>query len=54
MIFLTDYTWHSDLSRIEFTETVQAKKVFMKSFVKGHLKKQQERYVDDLKEALKC
>lgn len=39
-------------TEIEFTETVQAKKIFMKPFVKAYLKKQQERYILDLKKAL--
>lgn len=40
-------------TEVEFTENVQAKKLFMKPFVKSYLKKQQERYIDDLKNALK-
>jgi len=39
-------------TEIEFIESVQAKKVFMKPFVKGYLKKQQARYIEDLKRAL--
>lgn len=37
---------------IEFTEDVEAKKFFMKPFVKMYLKKQQEQYIRDLKKAL--
>lgn len=37
---------------IEFTEDVTAKKLIMKPFVKGFLKKQQEQYVSDLRKAL--
>ena len=37
---------------IDFTESVVAKKIFMKPFVKGYLKKQQLLYVADLKKAL--
>ena len=37
---------------IEFTEDVTAKKLFMKPFVNGFLKKQQARYIEDLKKAL--
>lgn len=37
---------------IDFTEEVTAKKVFMKPFVKAYLKKQQERYISDLRKAL--
>lgn len=39
-------------SVIEFTEDVTAKKIFMKPFVKGYLKKQQEKYVEDLRRTL--
>ncbi len=39
-------------TEIDFTEDVTAKKLLMKPFVKGFLKKQQERYVADLKKAL--
>ena len=37
---------------INFTEDVIAKKLLMKPFVKGYLKKQQSLYVNDLKEAI--
>ena len=37
---------------IEFIENVTAKKLFMKPFVKGFLRKQQARYIEDLKKAL--
>lgn len=37
---------------IEFTEDVTAKKLFMKPFVKGYLKKQQSRYIADLRKAV--
>lgn len=39
-------------TEIDFTEDVTAKKVIMKPFVKGYLKKQQEQYVSDLQKAL--
>lgn len=39
-------------TEIDFTETVTAKKWFMKPFVKIFLKKQQMLYVSDLKKAL--
>lgn len=35
-----------------FTENVEAKKFFMKFFVKGYLKKQQNAYIADLKKAV--
>ena len=41
-----------DETEIDFTEIVTAKKLIMKPFVKGYLKKQQERYVLDLKKAV--
>lgn len=34
---------------IEFTEDVTAKKILMRPFVKGYLKRQQGRYVEDLR-----
>lgn len=37
---------------IDFTEDVTAKKLIMKPFVGGYLKKQQKLYVEDLKKAL--
>lgn len=37
---------------IEFTEDVTVKKVFMRPFAKLYLKKQQERYIVDLRKAL--
>lgn len=39
---------------VDFTEDVTAKKAWMKPFVKGYLKKQQARYMEDLKKALGC
>ena len=39
-------------AEIDFTEDVTAKKLIMKPFVKGFLKKQQELYISDLKRAL--
>ena len=37
---------------VDFTENVTAKKIIMKPFVKGYLKKQQATYIADLKRAL--
>ena len=37
---------------IEFTEDVTAKKLLMKPFVRGFLRKQQKTYISDLKKAL--
>lgn len=39
-------------TEVEFTEEVSVKKFFMKPFVKGFLKKQQKRYISDLKKVL--
>ncbi|MCH5253237.1 MAG: SRPBCC family protein [Lachnospiraceae bacterium] len=41
-----------DKTEIDFMEDVIAKKVFMKPFVKGFLKKQQALYIEDLRKAL--
>lgn len=40
-------------TEIEFTEDVTAKKLIMRPFVKGYLKKQQDQYVSDLHKALR-
>lgn len=39
-------------TEIEFTEDVTAKKLILKPFVKGYLKKQQKQYISDLIKAL--
>ena len=39
-------------TEIDFTECVEAKKIFMKPFVKLYLKKQQARFVADMRNAL--
>lgn len=46
------FTQKDEQTEIDFTEDVVAKKLFMKPFVKGFLKKQQKSYVYDLKKAL--
>ena len=46
------FTQNGGKTTIEFIENVTAKKLFMKPFVKGFLKKQQARYIKDLKKAL--
>lgn len=43
----------SGQAEIDFTEEVEAKKMIMKPFVKGYLKKQQKQYIADLKKAVK-
>ena len=46
------FTEKNGQTEIDFTEDVAPKKWFMKPFIKGFLKKQQELYVSDLKKAL--
>lgn len=46
------FTSKNGKTEIDFTEDVTAKKIFMKPFVKGYLKRQQALYVADLKNAL--
>ena len=46
------FTEKEGKTEIDFTEDVNAKKFFMKPFVKSYLKKQQSHYVSDLKKAL--
>lgn len=46
------FTVQSGKTEIDFTEDVTAKKIFMKPFVKGYLKRQQALYAADLKKAL--
>lgn len=46
------FTDKGDETQINFTEDVEAKKLFMKPFVKSYLKKQQEQFVADIKNAL--
>lgn len=46
------FTKKGNQTEIDFTEYATAKKLIMKPFVKAFLKKQQEKYVSDLKKAL--
>lgn len=46
------FTEQSERTIIDFTETVTAKKLIMKPFMKAYLKKQQALYVSDLRKAL--
>ena len=46
------FTKKGNSTELDFTEVVTAKKLFMKPFVKGYLKKQQQLYVSDLKKFL--
>ena len=46
------FTKKGNSTVLDFTEDVTAKKLFMKPFVKGYLKKQQQLYVSDLKKFL--
>ena len=47
------FTERNGETEIDFTEAVTAKKLIMKPFVRGYLKRQQEQYVSDLRKALK-
>lgn len=46
------FSRQGNLVRIEFTEDVTPKKLIMKPFVKGYLKKQQLQYIADLRKAV--
>ena len=46
------FTQKGNSTELDFTEDVTAKKLLMKPFVKGYLKKQQQLYVSDLKKFL--
>ncbi len=46
------FTKAGEKTEIEFTESVEAKKLIMKPFVRAYLKKQQERCISDLRRAL--
>lgn len=48
------FSYQDDVTTIDFTEDVTAKKMIMKPFVGAYLKKQQAAYVADLKKALEC
>ena len=46
------FTQKAEQTELEMTEAVTAKKILLRPFVKPYLKKQQLRYVSDLKKAL--
>ena len=46
------FTQKGEYTEIDFTEDVTAKKSFMRPFIKAYLKRQQTRYISDLKRAL--
>lgn len=46
------FTSKGSNTTVEFIEEVNVKKVLMKPFVKGYLKKQQALFIEDLKKAL--
>ena len=46
------FTSKGNKTQIDFTECVTVKKIIMKPFVKSYLRKQQSRFVMDLKKAL--
>ena len=47
-----EFSYKDGLTLIEFTENVTVKKLIMKPFVKMYLKKQQAKYIKDLRNAL--
>lgn len=46
------FNYENGVTTIDFTEKIEAKKLIMKPFVKGYLKKQQAAYIADLRKAL--
>lgn len=46
------FSYENGVTTIDFTENVEAKKLIMKPFVKGYLKKQQTAYIEDLRKVL--
>ncbi|MBL1225060.1 SRPBCC family protein [Enterococcus sp. BWR-S5] len=46
------FTAKNGRTEIDFTEIITAKKLVMKPFVKGYLKKQQAQYIADLQQAI--
>ncbi len=46
------FTYENGVTSVDFTEEVEAKKLVMKPFVKGYLKKQQATYIEDLRKVL--
>ena len=46
------FYYKDGITTIEFTEDISPKKFFLKPFVKSFLKKQQQRYIEDLRKAL--
>ncbi len=47
------FTQIGEKTKIDFTENVTAKKLYLKPFVKAYLKKQQKIYIQDLTQKLK-
>lgn len=47
-----EFSYKDGLTLIKFTENVTVKKLIMKPFVKMYLKKQQAKYIKDLRNAL--
>ncbi len=48
------FSYKDGITAIEFTENVTAKKLLMKPFVGAYLKKQQTKYIEDLRNALEA
>ena len=53
-IWTGKFSYNDGVTFIEFTEDVTAKKLVMKPFVGMYLKKQQAKYIQDLREALEA
>ena len=51
-LIMSAFGSYAGKTEIDFTETVTAKKLFMRPFVKTFLKKQQAQYIADLRKAL--
>lgn len=50
--WIGEFTSIDGQTEVNFTENVEAKKLFMKPFIKMYLKKQQEQYIKDLQKEL--
>ena len=46
------FSYRDGTTVVKFTENVTAKKLIMKPFIGSYLKKQQSKYIQDLKNAL--
>ena len=51
-LIMSAFGSYAGKTEIDFTEFVEAKKWFMKPFVKSYLRKQQSQFVEDIRKAL--